>query len=381
MNSLAILVVEDEAVVAMDIENRIDRLGYSLFGSVASAEEVLPLIQTERPDLVLCDIQLAGEMDGISLSKILIEEYDLPVVFLTAHADIKTVERATQVKPFGYVVKPFQEKDLHVGIEMAIARHQAEQNLRLALKKEQELLQIKSRFFATAIHDIRSPLTHITFAAEILESCFSSIDHPQKETYFCRIYKGVDLIRSLLDDVLQLHRLESERLAFNPKPIDLLRFCTDLTNEIQASAGQDYCICFNTNVNQELRAEMDWILLQRILGNLLSNAIKYSPEGGTIVFSLEIENNLAIFKVKDNGIGIPPESLASIFDAFQRGTNVENIPGTGLGLAVVKMCVDVCGGEITIDSVVNQGTEVKVAIPLMANLSDRDINRSGLSLG
>ncbi len=378
MKPLSILVVEDEAVVAMDIESTIDRLGYSLFGSFASAEEVLPIIQTNKPDLVLCDIQLAGEMDGISLSKILIEEYDLPVVFLTAHADVRTIERATQARPFGYVVKPFQEKDLHVAIELGIARHQAEYNLRLALKKEQELLQMKNRFFATAIHDIRSPLTHIAFAAEILESCFSSIDHPHKQTYFSRIHNGVDMIRTLLDNVLHLQRIESERLAYSPKPIELVQFCTNLADEIQGIAGEEYCICFNTNVNNEVIAEMDRLLLQRILVNLLSNAIKYSPERGTIVFRLDIEEDVAVFKVKDNGIGIPPESLASIFDAFQRGSNVEDIPGTGLGLAIVKMCVDVCGGEITIDSVVNKGTEVKVTIPLQAKTAELQVSNVSL---
>ncbi|MCS6959995.1 MAG: ATP-binding protein [Pseudanabaenaceae cyanobacterium SKYGB_i_bin29] len=365
MNKPAILIVEDEAVVAMDIENTICRLGYTLFGSVTTAEEALCLVEQNKPNLVLCDIRLAGEMDGVTLSEVLRQKYSIPVVFLTAHADVVTIERASQTKPFGYVVKPFQEKDLHVAIEIALARYEAESNLALALRKEEELRQVKTRFFATAIHDIRSPLTQIAFAAHILESTFANVQHPHKQRYFDRIHKGVENIRQLLDDVLQIQRLESERLALNPMPTELVKLCRQLRDEVQTCAGDRYNISFNVNIDREVVVLVDQMLLQRMLGNLLSNAVKYSPGGGTVFFSLDITAKSVTFTIRDNGIGIPAASLEHIFEAFQRGTNVADIPGTGLGLAIVKMCVDACGGEITIDSTVNVGTTVRVSLPLV----------------
>ncbi|MFN3360873.1 MAG: ATP-binding protein [Pseudanabaenaceae cyanobacterium] len=365
MSKPTILIVEDEAVVAMDIESTICRLGYEVFDSVPTAEEALSLVERNKPSLALCDIRLVGEMDGITLAEILRQKYNVPVVFLTAHADVLTIQRASQAKPFGYVVKPFQEKDLHVAIEIALTRYEAESNLALALRKEEELRQVKSKFFATAIHDIRSPLTQISFAAHILEAAFANIDHPHKQVYFDRIHQGVENIRQLLDNVLEMHRLESERLALNPVPTDVVKFCQELRDEVQNSAGDNYNIHFSTNTAREVVVLADPMILQRMLGNLLSNAVKYSPGGGTIFFDLEITSEAMIFTIKDRGIGIPPESLQNIFHAFQRGSNVADIPGTGLGLSIVKMCVDVCGGEITIDSTVNVGTMVRVKLPLV----------------
>jgi signal transduction histidine kinase len=370
MKPISILVVEDEAVVAMDIENTIVRLGYSLFNSVPTAEEALDLVQQNKPDLALCDIQLAGQMDGVVLSEKLINDFNIPVVFLTAHADVVTIERATNTGPFGYVVKPFQEKDLHVAIELGIARYEAEKNLRLALEKERELNQIKSRFFATALHDLKVPLTQIAFAAEILGSCGSACDPVLKERYVQRIESGIENIRSLLDNVLQLHRSESDRLAFNPQPVPIVQFCNNLIKEFQTIAGENLHIYLITNSPEEVIIQTDRLLLQRILSNLLSNAIKYSPDGGRINFNLNIQTDEVTFSIKDNGIGIPPETLAVIFNAFERGVNVKDIPGTGLGMVIVKMGVDACQGKITIGSTVNQGTEVKVTIPRTPKQTD-----------
>jgi len=360
--SRGVLVVEDEAIVAMDIENTLTRLGYPVWDSVASGEEAVALLATGKPDLALCDIQLAGAMDGVALSEILHDQFGIPVVFLTAHGDVVTLERAKRVQPFGYIVKPFQEKDLHVAIEMALTRHAAEQHLKDIAAKDRELREIKARFLGTAVHDIRNPLSTIALAADMLRSSLGAGATERQERNFRRIQNGIEAIRTLLDEVLDLNRLESEQLAFTPVPLDVVRWCESLLEEVQENVGDRYQIRFQCPAPLSA-LELDEVLVQRILSNLLSNAVKYSPAGGTIELELTWAQGWITFKVRDWGLGIAPEAQAKIFQAFQRGPNVGDIPGTGLGLTIVKMCVDVCQGNLSLQSAPGKGTEITVRLP------------------
>ena len=109
---------------------------------------------------------------------------------------------------------------------------------------------------------------------------------------------------------------------------------------------------------------MDEKLLRHIFINLLSNAIKYSPVDSSVNFDLIGENETAIFRVQDRGIGIPPKDTKQLFHSFHRGSNVENISGTGLGMSIVKQCVDLHGGEISVTSEVGIGTTFVVILPI-----------------
>ena len=126
MSNHKILIVEDEAVVSLDIGRRLEKMGYEVIGRLASGEEALELVQEERPDLVLMDINLQGELDGIQTATTLYKNYGLPVIYLTAYAGDSTLERAKESKPYGYILKPFKERELHAAIEIAISRHETE---------------------------------------------------------------------------------------------------------------------------------------------------------------------------------------------------------------------------------------------------------------
>ncbi len=126
MSANKILIVEDEAVVSLDISRRLEKMGYEVMGRLASGEEAIEAIQEERPDLVLMDINLQGEIDGIETAMKLYKEHNLPVIYLTAYAGDSTLERAKESKPYGYILKPFKERELHAAIEIAISRHETE---------------------------------------------------------------------------------------------------------------------------------------------------------------------------------------------------------------------------------------------------------------
>jgi CheY-like chemotaxis protein len=119
-----IMVVEDEAIVAMDIKTRLERFGYTVKAVVSSGDKVLAKAEEVRPDLIVMDIMLEGAMDGISAAEAVRDRLAIPVVFLTAHADPMTLRRAKQTFPYGYVLKPIEERELLVTVEMALARHE-----------------------------------------------------------------------------------------------------------------------------------------------------------------------------------------------------------------------------------------------------------------
>lgn len=127
-----IFIVEDEAIVAADLGERLKRLGYLVAGSVASGAKAIEQVARTRPDLVLMDIILQGDMDGVTAAELILAEHEIPVVFLTAHADDPTMKRAQLTGPYGYVLKPFDERELRGAVEIALFRAQIEAALRQA---------------------------------------------------------------------------------------------------------------------------------------------------------------------------------------------------------------------------------------------------------
>ena len=121
-----ILIVEDEHIVAMGIKKMVKSLGYTVTGVASSGEDAISKAERTFPDVVLMDIMLKGNMDGVEAAGEIRERFDVPVVYLTAYSDNKILERAKKTEPFGYIVKPFDEKDLHSSIEIALHRHRKE---------------------------------------------------------------------------------------------------------------------------------------------------------------------------------------------------------------------------------------------------------------
>lgn len=130
ISDVRILIVEDESIVAMDLEHRLKLFGYTVIGQVIDGKSAVELARTGRPDLVLMDIQLHGPMDGIEAAGLIIEELDIPVIFLTAYADRNTLNRAKVTEAFGYILKPYQERELYTNIEIAIYKHRLEHELK-----------------------------------------------------------------------------------------------------------------------------------------------------------------------------------------------------------------------------------------------------------
>ncbi|MFN2396565.1 MAG: response regulator [Bacteroidales bacterium] len=135
MAKVKILVVEDESIVAKDIQNSLKKLGYQVPTTVSSAEKAIEEVEENRPDLILMDIMLKGQMSGIEAANVIKERFGVPLIFLTAYADDNTLSKAKITEPYGYIIKPFKEKELQTTIEMALYKHEKDD----VIKKERDL--------------------------------------------------------------------------------------------------------------------------------------------------------------------------------------------------------------------------------------------------
>ncbi|MFP4006421.1 MAG: ATP-binding protein [Spirulinaceae cyanobacterium] len=363
METTQILIVEDELLIAKGLARKLKKLGYTVMNIVTSGQAALDLISQQQPDVVLMDIAIQGDIDGIETAGKIAESYNLPVIYVTAYADDSTLERAGLTGSYGYILKPYKEREVHAAIQIALKKHKQAIALQESLQKAQHQNADRSRYLSIASHDLRTPLTAIQMSAEILEHHGEKIAKEKQIKHVKRIQASIHNMNELLEDLLIVSRAELGKLEFNPIPTPALAFFTQIFEEFQTVVTPKHNFVFTP---QNLPPEMtiDPKLLRHILTNLLSNAIKYSPQGGKIEFIVCYCDNQIIITIKDWGIGFPASYQNSLFKEFERAQNVGKIKGTGLGLSIVKQAVDLHGGAIALDSQEAIGTTATVTLPL-----------------
>lgn len=242
------------------------------------------------------------------------------------------------------------------------ARKRAELEMRRALAKEKELRELKSSFISMASHEFRNPLSSILLCVNSLEA--ENMSRSERQFYLQSIQSAAMTMQSLLEDILIISQSETGRQKLNPTPLNLADFCQQIIQEIK-STHADRIINLDDKIGSSLVC-LDKKSLRHILTNLLSNALKYSPqeEAVDLNIALSTKQTEVTIEVGDRGMGIPPESQKHLFESFYRASNVGDIPGTGLGLSIVKKSVDLHGGTIMVDSKINQGTTIKVTLPI-----------------
>lgn len=376
-----ILVIEDESIIASGIKACLENSGYTVPAVTGYGEQAIEKVAKFHPDLVLIDVMLKGDINGVEAAQEIINSFKIPVVYLTGYSEQKTLQKAKITQPFGYIIKPFQANQLISTIEIALNKHQAELLMQEALEKEKQSRNTESYFVSMVSHEFRNPLSNIFNYTELLVNPSSQLTEDKKQEYIYEIQNAVRHLDNLLSDILLIGKSEVGKDTFHPSPLDLENFCKNLVSEIQLSVGDNYKIIFSMegvctikdDINTVQTSQivttkpklpgLDKKLLCHILSNLLSNAIKYSPQGSTIHFDLFCVQGEAIFRIQDKGIGIPEADQENLFNSFYRGSNVGKIPGHGLGLAIVKHYVDLHGGQITYASKVGKGTTFIVNLP------------------
>lgn len=242
------------------------------------------------------------------------------------------------------------------------ARVEAER-LYMELSKEHEVLDLKERFISTLSHDFRAPLQIILSAKDNLQKYYERMSPERRQEHFHNMDEQIQIVNTLLDDVLTIGKVRSGKFVFNPAPLNLALFCEDIISQIRLLDNNQHNLVFNPN-GDLTSVNADAQLLRHMLMNLLSNATKYSPPNTAIEISTEFEGDTLILKVVDHGMGVPQEQQSRLFEPFFRASNVVKLKGTGLGLAIVKESVTVHGGTIECESVENVGTTFIVRLPL-----------------
>ncbi|MCB9277404.1 MAG: response regulator [Lewinellaceae bacterium] len=380
-----ILVVDDEEhfepLILQRFRRQIRDKAYEFIFARNGAEALNILAQREDIDVVLCDINMP-KMDGLTfLSKLrdLIPASTSKTVMVSAYGDMKNIRAAMNLGAFDFVNKPIDFEDLEITINKTLTElntlRKAEKARELEEKNEQlqELDELKSRFFTNISHELRTPLTIISgMAGQVAEN-------PEK--WFSRglqmIRRNSDSLLVLVDQILDLRKLESGKLELRPVRSDVMHFLRYVAESFQSYAeSKGIRLTFQSEI-RELVMDYDPDRLLSVVSNLLSNAVKYTPEGGHIGFSVDRSGDLLNLRVKDSGAGIPEDQLPYIFDQFFQADPKDGIRranSTGVGLALTRELVKLMDGDIRAENE-EVGCSFYVTIPIRqsAPATEKDV--------
>ena len=241
--------------------------------------------------------------------------------------------------------------------EMAAARQAAERSVRQ-----------RDAFITSSVHDLRTPLTYIRGRAQLLQRKLNLSDiSPENQEWLNeglnQIAIGVAQMTDLLVDLQDVIFLQlGQRLDLHPAQVDVVAFTRGIVGEFETLAP-DHHFAF-TSSQERVNLEVDPVRVRRVISNLLQNAVKYSNPGTTITCTIETTENDVVISFRDEGFGIPPNELESIFTRYQRGSNVSaKHEGSGIGLAGARMIIRQHGGELSVESALGSGSTFRIRLP------------------
>jgi len=375
-----IMVVEDEGIVALDIRSKLEDKGYVVPAVFSTGEEAIEGAGQHLPDLVLMDIHLAGEMDGTEAAEQIHTRYNIPIVYLTAFSDDKTLNRAKAAEPFGYLLKPFEEKKLHTTIEIALYKHQidsekAQLEIQLAQARKMEAI---GRLTAGIAFNFTNMLQGIQGNIDMALLDASDEMRPLLDAADFDAQRAAQLLKELML-FYQREQLDYQPLAVDTLISDVANMCRDVfarsvgrTIDIQTDCQTDMpnvygdqaqlrqclaSLCTNARDALETLPAFD---KRRPLINVTATAlsaeqISHSPYG------TDRTQQYVRVTVGDNGPGIDSETQEHIFEPFY--TTEESGISKGLGLAMVYSLVREHRGWIECKSTVGEGTVFSLFLP------------------
>lgn len=239
----------------------------------------------------------------------------------------------------------------------------AKDEIARAYQQEKQLSELKTRFISMISHEYRTPLTVILSSAFILEKAIQLRQEDMYDKHLSKIKSSVSVMTQLLENVLIIGKSEAGKMDYYPKSIDLIQVIKEMIEEVEVidKERHKFVLKHLGNLSSVYTDEKN---IRQIVVNLLTNAVKYSEPGTDVAVNVSGYENYIELRVTDRGIGIPEKDLNMIFDSFHRGLNIGAVQGTGIGLTIVKRCVDILNGSISVESKMNQGTTFIVCFPL-----------------
>jgi signal transduction histidine kinase len=350
-----IMLVEDEVIISRDVQRTLEKLGYVVCAAATSGEEAIAAALAVKPDIILMDIMLHGAIDGVDAAREIRSRLDVPIVFLTAFADDKILERAKLTRPYGYLIKPFEDRELHSTIEMAVYKHRTED----ALNKQRE------KFISVLIHDMKGPLLAISGYVRRLSEGRAKSDEERMRV--CGIITdAADSMLATIEDTSKALKEKAALEKFSPRQVDfhgVLR--TVLVNYSPQFQERSLGVFLNgvrienaRNIsNCNIHADPEQ--MRSMIENLVGNAVKYARSAVHVEVSQD--GNGLTFTVADDGPGIPDVYQEKIFEEYYQAPG--SVKGTGLGLFSVKKVVDNHGGGVIVSSLPDGGTRFEITLP------------------
>ena len=349
-----VLIVEDEKIIAMELEHQIKQLGYAVVGPVASGEAALQNAEIARPDLALMDIRIQGPADGIQIAEELRYRFDIPVIYLTAHADQTTIERAKLTEPLGYLLKPWREHELQAAIKVALYKH----------KMNKALEQRQADFLAMLTHDIQNPLQLVLGYTDVLAEELEANGLQQAGRLLNQMRDNILSTSDLVANYSALLAIEGGRFPLASERVQLNEILKQVETRYVAEAARR-SLRFDMRLTDDLPLiEADVSALERVFANLVHNALKFTPPGGHVVVTSTRQGEAVVVSVRDTGPGIPADELPALFEKYWRHKRHAHQDGSGLGTFIVKSLVEAHGGRVEVESVLGTGTCFKVILPL-----------------
>lgn len=388
-----ILITEDEYIVAFDLKLRLKKLGFDIAGIAASGDDAILQNHDAKPDLILMDIGLQGDMDGIEAAREIRAESDVPIIFLTANSDPASMERAISTQAFSYLLKPFNERELKFSIEMALehsrtarllrdAQEQLEERVKIrtaelaesyaTLQTEYQLRQqtlnelqaaqsiareadkTKNEFLATISHELLTPMNGIL---GMVDHMLESNPTKQQQEQLNIVKASADDLLEIIQGLLDFSRMQNGTIQCTPTSFLLREQVASYVNPLVLRA-HDKGLSFKWHIDDDVPDTIvaDPNRIGQILVNLVDNAIKFTDRGGVKIdvtrASQEGSRALLCFTVQDTGIGVPPDKQKLIFEPFIQadGSHSRRHQGVGLGLSIASRLVNIMGGKIDLES-------------------------------
>jgi signal transduction histidine kinase len=306
------------------------------------------------PDLIVCDLNMPG-MTGHEVLAALRRDpklADIPLIFLTGHTQPRQVRQSMNLGADDYLTKPVDLADLLSAINVRLARRQTQR------QRQEEQMERAMRLFQGIVHDLRDPLFVVLGYTDMLRGGVGKTLDAGKNSgqILDRMQEAVLRMQAIVSEMLFLARSRTQRLAFDPGPLDLRDFC----EHVMADHEESHRVRLECAPDR-FPVTADALRLRQVLDNLLSNALKYSD--GPVVVHLSANAKSCLIEVSDQGIGIPAADQSSIFQPFFRASNTGGRPGHGLGLSIVKSCIEQHEGSVRFLSSGGQGTTFFLELP------------------
>ncbi|MCP1715028.1 signal transduction histidine kinase [Methanocalculus alkaliphilus] len=351
MTEKKVWIVEDEAIIAMDLKKRLQAMGYTVLGISGYAEDAIEKVRQYTPDLVMMDIILKGEMDGITAAEIIRRELNIPVVYLTAYDDERTVQRAEETEPFGYIVKPFEEQNLRMVIEIALYRE---------LEKELEFFAREVNQYAQDLQDTAALLSFsnrkLTVISEItlhdilnkimtIQGCLDLASDKKVDSelagYLDEMHQAVTDIQKLISFTRKYEKLGAEKRTWVP------------VSGIITTISDDRLPIRNHCSSLSIYADP---MLAMVFANLMDNTIRHAEGATEVNLNCETTDDGLLIIWEDDGTGIPEDQKEKI---FEKGSG----EGTGFGLFLAREILSLSGITTHETGIPGKGARFEIMVP------------------